>query len=121
MSKDKTKKRTIDIVIDDTVKIVLNLTKYREQLEKLMYPFINNTTGMAQFSLTECAEICEVDSPQLNYYVKEGVVSPIGKVGVGCKKYFSIDGLMTFYIVKELKRSMRINIECLKTLQKAIK
>jgi hypothetical protein len=124
----KTKKKravsSLEININEAVKVILNLNEYRKQLDDKVDAYIghhNDNEPMEQWSLTQCADICDVDAPQLNYYVKQGIVKPNAKVEIGCKKYFSIDGLLTFFIVKSLKQSMRINIDCLNTLQKSIR
>jgi len=112
-------KQELDIGINDAVVVSINVNVFRDQLKARIEA--TNKTELKEFSLTECAEICEVDAPQLGYYVMQGIVKPIGKFERGFKKYFSLDALLAFYIVKSLKESMRINIDCLKTLQKALR
>jgi len=113
------KKKTIEIEINDAVVVTIDVNEFRNQLNEKIEA--TEKSELTQFSLTECAEICGVDAPQLGYYVMQGIVKPIGKFERGFKKYFSLDALLAFYIVKSLKESMRINIDCLKTLQKALR
>ena len=112
----KKKKQTAEIKINNDVKVVINIDAYRKKVDSKVAD-----KEQEKFSLTECAAACGVDAPQLNYYYKQGIVKPIGDYEAGFKRYFDRNALLVFIIIKSLKESMRINIECLKPLQRLVK
>lgn len=102
----------VELKIGDNLLLTLDVGGFRKSLD-LRLPVIeaedvkvNEKTGCRMYSLTQCADIIGVDAPQLNYYVKDGRIRPIGKPEAGTKKYFSEEALLAFLIIVQLKERL---------------
>jgi hypothetical protein len=116
---------TIEICVGDA-SVRLDIPAFEKSLELRLQvldqdKIKTDAKGRPIYSLTQCALVAGVDGPQLNYYVKTGVVKPHGKAMRGKKKYFSYVGLLTFFIIVELKSAMRINVDVVSDLQKQLR
>lgn len=134
MAKKKTTKKNstlkewlIHVVIGPNTNLTLDINGFMKDVDSKIVASLDPSKlkiapkhGGYQFSLSQCAAVCDVEGPALNYYVKEGIVKPHGKPQAGTKKYFTYDALLTFWIIVKLKDGMRINVDVIKTLQKQL-
>jgi len=125
--KASAKKWAIDVTVGANTQLTLDINGFMKDVDSKLVATLDPSTlkispksGGYQFSLSQCAAICDVEGPALNYYVKEGVVKPHGRPEAGTKKHFTYDALLTFWIICKLKTGMRINVDVIKTLQKQV-
>lgn len=119
----KAKRLVPQIMLDvNGASVVIDARKYDSMLQARITErsasdaSLSKAVQYQKFSLTQCGELCDVDAPQLNYYCKENIVTPV--VGDnGKKKFFDYVGLLAFFVITDIKRKTGLNIDVFKALQ----
>ena len=117
MAKKKKNERLVVVPMADGVGLVVDIEKFEREFQAAIAKANIDADRETIFSLTQAAEVSQVEAPQLNYYVKMGVVSPTDSTP-GKKKYFNWAAVLAMFIIARLKETIRINIDCLEPLQR---